>query len=117
MTEIFTFYLKSAFFSLSSGCLVIIGLNFYPITISAQESASSVFSKVLATERNLRNPAKHLTASKYREAVANYEKVAKDFPLSNFADRALWQAAGLSIEASTLRWVEGSSPPVSSFML
>lgn len=64
-------------------------------------SAREMYITALARERHARaaSDRKPATADQIRAVIAAYEKVVRRYPASGYADNALWQAAGLAIEA------------------
>ena len=60
---------------------------------------TALYSAALARERGLRAPTETPTLKDLRAAIATYEDIGRRFPTSQYADRALWQAAGLALEA------------------
>ena len=62
--------------------------------------ASERYSATLALERNLRTPNEQSpTLNDLRAAISSYETIQRQFPTSAYGDNALWQAAGLALEA------------------
>ena len=62
----------------------------------------TLFSTALARERALREPGGHPSLNDLRAAIAGYETIVRRFPQSPFGERALWQGAGLAVEAYDL---------------
>ena len=85
-----------------SGALVLTVLCWQSLALGADESADVVFAEALARERGLREPGDHPTLTDLRAAIAGYEAIVRRFPRSDFDDNALWQGAGLAIEAYDL---------------
>ena len=69
-------------------------------TLLAQGSARDVYTRALADERALRTPTREaLTLTALRKGIAAYEAVMRRYPRSGYSDNALWQGAGLALEA------------------
>ena len=85
-----------------SVALVVAVLCWQAVALGADESADAVFAQALARERGLREPGDHPTLADLRSAIAGYEAIVRRFPRSDFDDNALWQGAGLAIEAYAL---------------
>ena len=62
-------------------------------------SAAALYSAALTRERGLREPGTTPSLNDYRAAIAAYEAILRRFPTSSYDDHALWQSAGLAIEA------------------
>ena len=62
----------------------------------------TLFSTALARERALREPGEHPSLNDLRATIAGYETIVRRFPQSPFGERALWQGAGLAVEAYDL---------------
>ena len=62
-------------------------------------SAAALYSTALTRERGLREPGTTPSLNDYRAAIAAYEAILRRFPTSSYDDHALWQSAGLAIEA------------------
>ena len=63
-------------------------------------TAEEMYVEALAHERNLRSLGHALVTSvEWRDAADRYEFIARTYPRSGFGDNALWQAAGLALEA------------------
>ena len=59
-----------------------------------------MYVEALANERNLRSSGHvPVTLLEWRDAANRYESIVREYPRSGFSDNALWQAAGLAIEA------------------
>ena len=69
-------------------------------TLLAQGSARDVYTRALADERALRAPTREpLTLTAFRKGIAAYEAIMRRYPRSGYSDNALWQGAGLALEA------------------
>ncbi len=66
---------------------------------AAGQSPAERYQDALARERNLRQPGARPAAGEFRDLIAAYESIVIAFPASDYQDRALWQAAGLAVEA------------------
>ena len=66
---------------------------------AAGQSPAERYQDALARERSLRQPGARPAADEFRDLIAVYESIVLAFPASNYEDRALWQAAGLAVEA------------------
>ena len=63
-------------------------------------SAKELYTAALTDERQLRAPADEPpTLAQLRDAIAAYSEVVRQHPGSGYSDNALWQAAGLAIQA------------------
>ena len=63
-------------------------------------SAAGLYNAALSRERALRAPSDQSpTLNDLRAAIAAYEAIPRRFPTSDYGDHALWQAAGLALEA------------------
>ena len=78
--------------ALAGGCLV-------PAVHAEHVSPAGSYSAALALERGLRDPGKSPSLNELRRAITAYEMILRRFPSSAYDDHALWQAAGLAIEA------------------
>ena len=81
--------------SLAMVVLAVVGDTF------AQGSAAEMYRNALAHERELRAPARSSapTLKELRAAVGVYEAIVRRHPRSGYSDNALWQGAGLALEA------------------
>lgn len=70
-----------------------------PAVPVAAESPADLYQEALARERSLRRPGVSPAAGELRAAIGAYESIVRSFPASGYVDRALWQAAGLAVEA------------------
>jgi N-acetylmuramoyl-L-alanine amidase len=63
-------------------------------------TAADLYTAALTHERDLRAPT-HEPASleQWREAIAAYQEIVRQYPRSGYSDNALWQAAGLASQA------------------
>ena len=63
-------------------------------------TAKDLYTTALTDERQLRAPADDSpTLEQFRDAIAAYAEVVRLHPWSGYSDNALWQAAGLAIQA------------------
>ena len=63
-------------------------------------TARDLYTAALTDERQLRAPADEPpTLAQLRDAIAAYTEVVRQHPRSGYSDNALWQAAGLAIQA------------------
>jgi N-acetylmuramoyl-L-alanine amidase len=63
-------------------------------------SAADQYSAALSHERGLRAPADTpATLTQLRRGIERYEAIVRQYPRSGYSDNALWQAAGLALEA------------------
>ena len=63
-------------------------------------TAKDLYTAALTDERQLRAPADEPpTLTQLRDAIAAYTEVVRRHPRSGYSDNALWQAAGLAIQA------------------
>ena len=67
----------------------------------AQGSAPEMYRNALVHERELRAPARNSapTLKELRAAIGAYEAIVRRHPRSGYSDNALWQGAGLALEA------------------
>ena len=80
------------------GALVLVAL--VAATPLAASTAKDLYTTALTDERQLRAPADDLpTLEQFRGAIAAYMEVVRLHPRSGYSDNALWQAAGLAIQA------------------
>ena len=71
-----------------------------PPAFQAQEvSPASLYNAALTLERNLREPGEDPSLQDFRTAIAAYEALQRRFPTSTYDHHALWQSAGIAIEA------------------
>ena len=69
-------------------------------SVSAElESASKAYRAALTEERSFRKIGNRPSLNDLRTMISSYEQIAFESPESEFAERALWQASGLAIEA------------------
>ena len=66
---------------------------------AAERTPEGLYSAALARERGLREPGVSPSLNDLRGAIASYESIARRFPSTTYTDHALWQAAGLAVEA------------------
>ena len=69
---------------------------------ATERSPERLYSAALARERGLRAPGGSATLNDLRGAIAAYESILRRFPVTAYTDHALWQAAGLAVEAYDL---------------
>lgn len=69
---------------------------------AAEDAPHDRYRAALASERGLRAPGPPAPLAAYRTTIAAYETLARRYPRSGLRDQALWQGAGLSIEAYDL---------------
>ena len=63
-------------------------------------TAKDLYTAALTHERELRAPANTPpTLTQLRDALAAYKEIVRQYPRSGYSDNALWQAAGLAIQA------------------
>ncbi len=63
-------------------------------------SAGDLYMEALSRERGLRAPAETpATLTELRRGIERYESIVRKHPRSGYSDNALWQAAGLALEA------------------
>ena len=78
-------------------CVLIAAASTAPLLAT---TAQDLYTAALADEREMRAPADTPpTLVDLRAGVAAYLEVVRQFPRSGYSDNALWQAAGLSIQA------------------
>ena len=67
----------------------------------AQGAIAEMYRNALAHERELRAPARNSapTLNELRAAIDAYEAIVRRHPRSGYSDNALWQGAGLALEA------------------
>ena len=75
------------------------GMWLLPALQAAGGSPAERYQDALARERSLRQPGVRPAVGEFRDLIAAYESIVLGFPASGYADRALWQAAGLAVEA------------------
>ena len=69
-------------------------------TLFAQGSAREMYTQALADERELRALTREpLALTAFRKGIAAYEATVRRYPRSGYSDNALWQGAGLALEA------------------
>jgi N-acetylmuramoyl-L-alanine amidase len=71
------------------------------VPLEALASARVMYTAVLERERALRQSAaqKPPTVDEIRAVIRGYEALVRRYPRSGYSDNALWQAAGLALEA------------------
>ena len=63
-------------------------------------TAKNLYTAALTDERRLRAPADEPpTLAQLRDTIGAYKEVIRQYPRSGYSDNALWQAAGLAIQA------------------
>ena len=63
-------------------------------------TAHDLYTAALTHERELRAPAdESASLEQLRGAIAAYTEIVRQYPRSDYSDNALWQAAGLAIQA------------------
>ncbi len=77
----------------------IAGMWLMPALQAAGGSPAERYQDTLARERSLRQPGAKPAVGELRDLIAAYESIVLGFPASDYEDRALWQAAGLAVEA------------------
>ena len=78
-------------------------LAFPTAWLNAEErTVATLYNDALARERALRSSTETAALNDLRDTIALYEAIVLDFPMSQYDDHALWQAAGLSLEAFDL---------------
>ena len=66
----------------------------------AAATAEEMYVEALTHERELRSSGHvPVTLVEWRDAADRYESIVRKYPRSEFGDNALWQAAGLALEA------------------
>ena len=70
-----------------------------PALHAGDGSAAALYTAALARERGVRTPGENPTLDDYRAAIVSYDAIGRQFPNNSYDDHALWQAAGLAIEA------------------
>ena len=66
-------------------------------------TAKDLYTAALTHERELRAPADESpTLAQLRGAIAAYKAIVRQYPRSDYSDNALWQSAGLAIQAFDL---------------
>ena len=90
-------------YRLAARCGVVIAL-FACLSVPAAHAAgggaaTALYQAALVQERGLRAPGESPSLNDLRAIVAAYEAIVRRFPHSQYGDHALWQAAGLSLEA------------------
>ena len=70
-----------------------------PTLHAGDGSPAALYAAALARERGLRTPGEDPALDDYRAAIVAYDAIGRRFPESSYDDHALWQAAGLAIEA------------------
>lgn len=70
-----------------------------PALRAAGDSPAGAYQEALAHERRVREPGARPALDAIRGVIAAYEAIEQRFPSSGYGDRAIWQAAGLAVEA------------------
>ena len=93
-------------YSYLSRCVLVIALFalFTPTaSLHAEErTVTALYNDALARERDLRASGATAALNDMRDTIAAYEAIVLHFPTSQYGDHALWQAAGLTLEAFDL---------------
>ena len=64
------------------------------------DTPKDLYTAALVDERRLRVPAgEPPTLAQFRDAIVAYTEIVRQYPRSGYSDNALWQAAGLAIQA------------------
>ena len=79
-------------------CLLIGVACSVAVPLEADTSARGRYEGALALERQVRSGG---SLKDMRATIARYEAVARRYPTSGYSDNALWQAAGLCLDAYT----------------
>ena len=80
--------------------VVVAVVAFAAIARTENGSAAALYSAALSRERALRTPTEETPAlSDLRNTIAAYETILRQFPTTDYGDHALWQAAGLALDA------------------
>ncbi len=68
---------------------------------AAAATARELYASALGRERALRAPTRPQppTLAEFRSLIARYRAVVRQYPRSGYSDNALWQAAGLALDA------------------
>lgn len=66
---------------------------------AAEGSPAGLYASALARERGLREPGVSPALKDLRRGIDAYESIVHRYPATVYADHALWQAAGLALEA------------------
>ncbi len=75
------------------------GVWLMPALQAAGGTPAERYQEALARERSLRQPGPRPAVREFRDLIAAYESIVLDSAASGYEDRALWQAAGLAVEA------------------
>ena len=64
-------------------------------------TARELYASALSSERTLRTPTRPQspTLREFRGLMRRYQEVVRQYPRSGYSDNALWQAAGLALDA------------------
>ncbi len=81
-------------------CLVLLLCSLAATVPLLAASAGDLYSEALSRERGLRAPADTpAPLTELRRGIERYEAIVRQYPRSGYSDNALWQAAGLALEA------------------
>ena len=73
------------------------------LLVAVAATAEDLYTAALTHERELRAPADEPpTLAQLRGAIAAYKAIVQQYPRSGYSDNALWQSAGLAIQAFDL---------------
>jgi N-acetylmuramoyl-L-alanine amidase len=79
--------------------LVVLALAAAAVPPAGANTPRSMYTAALARERAVRESASTATLRQIRSLVEAYERIVRRFPNSGYSDNALWQGAGLALEA------------------
>jgi len=81
-------------------CLVLLLCSLAATVPLLAASAGDLYTEALSRERGLRAPADTpAPLTELRRGIERYEAIVRVYPRSGYSDNALWQAAGLALEA------------------
>ena len=82
------------------GLLALVVVTLSAVAPLRATSAADLYTAALIHEREVRAPAEEpASLAQLRDAIAAYEDIVRQYPRSGYSDNALWQAAGLALEA------------------
>lgn len=84
---------------LLTSLLLVIAVLWCVPSPAAAGTPEAMYTTALVRERGLREPGIQPSLNDLRAAIAGYKEIVRRFPRSAFDDHALWQGAGLAIEA------------------